>query len=146
MSDILPIKVSNNIEPFDSWPDICKSPAVFFNEIAKRLYVDVDVNSIGSNVIISPSIPKAEDRGKLWIKTSWPYGIGIVSNGEYNMDYGMCGYPVNVPFLHKEISVKPSHLEVIGSVTLDEYGMKDLDTKGTGRFLWYMFTPPKIIL
>jgi hypothetical protein len=147
MNDILEIKITKDIEPFESWPDICKNPNIFFAEIAKRLYINVDIKQLSQNIIISPSIPTAENRGKLWIKTSWPYGIGIVANGEYVMDYGMSGFPVNIPFLHKQMNVKPEYVSVIGSIDLESYGMKDIDTKDSSkRFLWHIFSPPRIIL
>lgn len=146
-NQVLEIKVSQDIEPYTQWPDICRSPNTFFIEIAKRLFVDVDVSQIGSNIVISPTIPLSKDRSKVWVKTSWPYGFGIVADGVYKMDYGMSGFPVSIPFLHKQFTVKPAYVEEIGSLALAEYGMKNIDTvDAKNRFLWYIFNPPVFTL
>lgn len=143
-----PVKSNNSIEPILSWGELCKNPSILIAELAKRFFVSIDKDQIFENIIISSTIPSSDNRSKVWIKTSWPYGIGIIADGEYKMDYGMSGFPVNIPFLHKEIVTKPAYVEQIGSITMKEYGIEDFQTKegASKRMLWYMFNPPRITL
>lgn len=142
------LSVLNDPELTSTWPEMCNDPRIFIREISKFLFVSIDQDSILENIIISSSVPDAEHRGKLWVKTSWPYGIGFVADGQYKMDYGCSGFPVKIPFLHKEINPKPEYLEQIGSLQLKEYGMENLQTNedATDRMLWYYFNPPTINL
>lgn len=140
------IDVLKDPELAPEWPQMCNDPLVFLKEIAKRLFVSIDPNRISDNTIISPSIPGAGDRSKLWIKTSWPYGVGFIANGEYQMDYGASGYPVGIPFLHQSISPKPAYVTELGDLKLKEFGMEEMQTKTTAtkRMFWYIFEPPAI--
>lgn len=142
----LPISVLKDIEPEAKWPQMCNDPNIFFNEIAKRLFVKIDTNLLAENVVISGTIPQSVDRGKIWFKTSWPYAIGFLANGEYQMDYGVTGLPKNIPFLHKAFDPTPAHVKQLGDIELDQYGMKELQTKSTAkkRMYWYIFEPPAI--
>jgi hypothetical protein len=140
------VEVLKDIELSSSWPQMCNDPLVFLKEIARRLFVPIDTDKISENIIISPNIPSAENRSKLWVKTSWPYGVGFIANGEYQMDYGASGYPVGIPFLRQSISPKPAYVTELGDLKLKEFGMEDMQTKTTAskRMLWYIFEPPAI--
>lgn len=144
----LQLSVLQDVEPEPKWPQVCNDYKLFLVEIAKRLFVKIDTNLLSESIVKSDIIPQASDRGKVWIKTSWPYGIGFVANGEYQMDYSFTGYPVNIPFLHKDISPLPAHLSEVGDLLLKDYGMEDLKTKTTApkRMKWYIFSPPQITI
>lgn len=140
------LSILKDIEVKASWPQMCNDPVIFFQEIAKRLFVSIDTNRLLQNIVISSSLPKEEDRGKLWVKTSWPYGIGFVANGEYQMDYGPSGLVQNTPFLHREFNPTPQYVSRLGDLQLDRYGMKNLNTEQDTpeRMYWYIFEPPII--
>jgi hypothetical protein len=142
------ISVLRDIEPESKWPQMCNDPQLFMQEIAKRLFVKIDLDTFSQNIIISGSIPQSKDRGKIWVKTSWPYGIGFVANGEYQMDYAFTGYPVNTPFLSREITPSPQYVSLLGDIQLREYGMEDMQTKpgAKNRMFWYIFQPERIVV
>lgn len=142
------LSVLKDVEPDPKWPQMCNDPMIFLQEIAKRLFVKIDPNSLSQNIIISQGIPQAKDRGKLWIKTSWPYGVGFIANGEYQMDYAFTGYPVNTPFLHSTINPTPQFVSEVGDIRLKEFGMEALQTTSTAknRLRWYIFEPERIVV
>jgi hypothetical protein len=137
-----------DVEPDPKWPQMCNDPTIFLQEISKRLFVKIDSNTLSQNIVISQSIPQAKDRGKLWIKTSWPYGLGFIANGEYQMDYSFTGYPVNIPFLHLPINPIPQYVRELGSLLLKEYGMEALETNANAKspMKWYIFEPERIVV
>ena len=140
------VEVLKDVELSSSWPQMCNDPLVFLKEIARRLFVPIDTDKISENIIISPNIPSAENRSKLWVKTSWPYGVGFLANGEYQMDYGASGFPVKIPFLHKNILPKPAYVTEVGTLKLKEFGMESMETnsEAPNRMFWYIFEPPRI--
>lgn len=138
----LRIEEINGIEPIPSWGSLCKTPQTLLTEIAKRL---VAVGTLqDTNLIISDKVPTSKERRKIWIKTSWPYGIGYVIEGSYQMDYGMTGLPVNIPFLHTEFQNTLGFVRILSSSELEGYGIADTNTSAPNRMRWYIFQPPQI--
>lgn len=132
------------IEPLKTWETFCESPDALFKEFASRFAVDAgDLNTV--SIIKSTNIPGPENRSKLWIKTSWPYGIGVAIGGVYQMDWGLSGYPANTPFLHAEITDIPGpELIKIPDSDLVSYGITNTVPGAEDRMFWYLFTPPEI--
>lgn len=127
----------------DDWSGICNSKRAFLAFLASRLIASVDTNSL-SNIVISDTTPRGEDKNKLWVKTSWPYGIGFLGDGEFQMDYSFTGYPVNTPFLHSEILPLRDNVRKLSDGDITNFGLTNTKTDAKNRMFWYMFTPPSI--
>jgi hypothetical protein len=138
----LRLEEKNSAEPIDSWESLCKDPSTFLNELTRRLIAVGNISFPG--LVISDDVPPASDRGKVWIKTSWPYGIGKTIEGSYKMDYGMSGYPVGIPFLKEEIRPLKTGLSQLTPNQLNEYGIQNTSDNATKRMRWYIFNPPEI--
>jgi len=145
MAIVSKLVVKKSLEPIDSWASLCKDPNSFLNEVASRLVLSYEIDH--ENIIISDKIPPPSDRGKVWVKTSWPYGIGKVVEGKYQMDYGMSGYPAFIPFQQSDLIIKPLKgfvRELTGS-EIKDFGLFLADiTKAPNRMNWYIFEPEDI--
>lgn len=142
----LQLMVKEDAEPIQNWASLCKDPITFLTEVATRL---VAFGTFSTDVIIiSDKIPAATDRRKFWIKTSWPYGMGFVVEGVYQMDYGMSQYPVRTPFmkLPSDIDPLPGFVREIDSSEILQYGIPPIRDKETttNPMKWYIFEPPAI--
>lgn len=136
------VEVLEGVEPIDSWSSLCKTPQILLTEIAKRL---VAVGSfIDANVIASDKVPVASDRRKIWIKTSWPYGIGVVIGGSYQMDYGMTGMVPFTPFLHAEFDPTPGNVRMLSDTEINNFGITNTSSDAPNRMRWYIFEPVQI--
>src|SRR5687768_16865658 len=91
------VEATNSDNPWPTWSSVARNVESFIREIASRLVVEAD--EISDTVVQSDKVPSAKDRLKIWVKTSWPFGIGVLIEGGYQMDYGLSGYPVRIPFL-----------------------------------------------
>lgn len=114
------------------------SPAKLLSFIIDNLIIE---GTIDDKFIASDEKPQGADKIKLWIKTSWPYGIGKLLDGEWGMDFGMCGYPVNTPFLHKKITTLKEGLRELTSTELTDYGISETSVDAKNRMFWYLFEP-----
>lgn len=139
----LELKVKEDREPIPSWDNLCRNPDVFLTEIATRLvaFGSFDPDSI----IISENVPSSSDRTKIWIKTSFPYGIGFLIEGSYKMDYGLSGLPVKVPFLalatDERLDPLPARTRILSSSEISDYGIPKISDKATNPMSWFIFEP-----
>lgn len=131
--------VSEDINIPDSFAGMCDSPRELLNFLANSLIFKFP---IGDNIFINDRAPKGEDRGKIWLKTSFPYGIGRLIDGQWRIDYGLCGYPVDTPFLHKSIDVKPEGLKELSDADLTKYGIPKSDSTSIDKMKWYLLESP----
>lgn len=139
------IVVRNGSEPMPAWNSLCKDPTSFLNEIASRLGLEFDI--LFESVIISEKVPEASDRKKLWVKTSWPYGIGKLIDGRFQMDYGMSGMLPNIPFQASVANFDPpkDFVRKLSDVEMKEFGLFNAaDDKAVKRMPWYIFEPQEI--
>ena len=131
--------ISEDINIPENFKGLCDSPRSLLNYIASSLLFTVpDVD----NIYIGEKAPKGKDRGKIWIKTTFPYGIGKLLDGEWRIDYGMFGYPVNTPFLHKKLSVLPEGMKELSDADLDTYGIPKSTSTSTDKMFWYLLETP----
>lgn len=130
-------------EPNITWEDLCSDPMKLFKEFARRYIVNANSLKSSTAAIKSDNIPEPVDRGKIWIKTSWPYAIGVVIDGTYKMDWGLSGYPANMPFLWKEskMSPVPGNIHKLTTDEITAFGI--VDTTGTDpeKLSWFIFEP-----
>lgn len=142
---VIPINDGN---PWPTWQSMALDPESLTKEIASRLMIQAD--EMSESIFISDDTPPQGEREKLWIKTSWPYGIGKLIAGKYRMDYGMSGFPVNVPFLRSDKSFGTSLPPSLRKLTPEEVLMRGLprlqDPEGqtTDRHSYYIFSPAEV--
>jgi hypothetical protein len=137
--------VKKDIEPLSSWDSLCRDPNEFLDEIASRLILSYTIDA--ESVVISDKVPTSTDRNKLWIKTSWPYGIAKLISGKYQVDYGMTGFPTAVPFQASDShpNILMDKVRKLSDVEVKEYGLFFADaTKATRKMSWYIFEPDDI--
>lgn len=134
-------KLVNEIEPTATFKGICDGPLALLNYILSNIIFEADVEN---NIIIKEDKPKGEEKRRLWVKTSWPYALGMLIDGEYQMDYGMTGYPVNIPFLHAPFDYLREGVRALGDGDLADYGIGNTVVTAENRMLWYIFEPPAI--
>jgi hypothetical protein len=137
------------IEPKLTWEEFCSDPMLLFKAFAD-IYI-VDASELKSNVQIikSATTPPAGSRTAIWVKTSWPYAIGVFVDGKYQMNYGMTGYPVDIPFLKKDKDMLPPLKAYVSKLTDNEiaaYGFQNTTGSDPEHMSWYMFSPPPIEL
>lgn len=137
---IVPIK--NAIEEGVTWEDYAADPLKLFADFAR--FFAVQASSVNDNIIRSNDVPLAKDRNKLWIKTSWPYGIGALIDGVYKMNYAINGYPVGVPFMAYPIVPAQDYIREMGAQELQDAGITDTKSDAVKRMKWYIFQPPEI--
>jgi hypothetical protein len=145
MAIVLKLVVKKGLEPIESWTSLCKDPTSFLNEVASRLVGAYDIDD--AQVVVSDKVPPPSDRNKLWIKTSWPYGIGKVIEGFYQMDYGMSGYMPNIPFQQQESLAEPlkGFVRKLTTEEVKNFGLFLADaSKAATRMNWYIFEPEEI--
>lgn len=131
--------INNSIEPFPAtFKGLCDSPLNLLNFILSSVLFTVETND---NIIIKEDRPTGADKKLFWVKTSWPYGIGMMIDGDYKIDYGMCGYPINTPFLFSALDVLPSGLRKLTSNEITSFGIQDTVVSASDRMFWYLFTP-----
>lgn len=140
--NIIKLLKSSDLEPVESWSGLCNSPNDLLGFIIERIYGKIDTSF--NDIILSDKKPEGEDRKKIWIKTTEPYAIGVLIDGEWRLDYGLSGYPENIPFLHKEINLLVDGLIMLESADITKYGLTDTVEGATDRMRWYLFTPPSI--
>lgn len=135
-------EINKEIEPVpQSFKDICDGPSQLLAFIIKYLSFSADITN---NYIKSENAPTGENKKHIWIKTSWPYGIGAYIDGEWKMDYGMSGYPINMPFLHSTIADLRVGLRALTDAEVTAYGINNTAATATNRLYWYIFNPPEI--
>lgn len=140
------LMVKESIEPIDSYQELCGDNVTeFLENLSKRLIVNVTTNNF-DNIIISSKTPKAEDRNKIWIKTSFPYGIGFMVDEGYLMDYGLSQYPVRIPFMALPEDMIPLKLGVseLSESEITQYGIPAIKNTATKPMKWYIFKPEVI--
>jgi hypothetical protein len=124
-----------------------KSRREILELVAEHLYFEND-DSENAKVYVSDNTPPPEKRGSIWIKTSYPYGIGILGDGEWRMDYGMNDFPVNTPFLFntEAFPAIPGGVRIFSSTDLEKMGITDTASgeAATQRHRWAIFEPGKI--
>jgi hypothetical protein len=139
------IIVKNDAEPITSWNSLCKDPTTFISELASRLALSYDI--ISDSIVISEKVPEPSDRSKLWVKTSWPYGVGKLIEGKFQMDYGMSGMLPNIPFQASATLFEPARdfVRKLSDVEVRDFGLYSADvTKATKKLSWYIFEPNEI--
>lgn len=57
--------------------------------LARHIGIPESETTFNSNFITSPSTPGTEDRGRIWIKNSAPFGLGIFASGEWQILYSI---------------------------------------------------------
>ncbi len=140
--NIQKLVVKKGLEPISSWESLFKDPESFFEEVARRLALSYEIDFKG--IVISDKPPASIDRSKLWVKTSWPYGVGKIIGGSYQMDYGMSGFNPNIPFQALEDPLKEK-VRKLSDAEIKEYGLYRADeTKAISRLDWYIFEPDEI--
>jgi hypothetical protein len=126
-----------------------KSRRELLELVASNLYFEIDQTE-DAKIYVSDNIPPPEKRGSIWIKTSYPYGIGILGDGEWRMDYGMNNFPVGTPFLFNpaEYPAIPGGIRIFSSTDLEKMGIADTETGSavTNRHRWAIFEPDKITI
>lgn len=139
----LPLVALKEIEENLSWePYEQGGPTLLFKDFARMFAVQA--NTVNDNIIKSSNKPSAKDRGKLWIKESWPYAIVSIIDGEYRADYGLSGLTPNVPFLHIPFEPALEYVSIITTSDLVKYGIADTNSEATNRMRWHIFEPPTI--
>ncbi len=136
--------VKNDAEPISSWASLCKDPTTFLSEIASRLALSYDI--VFESIVISEKVPEPSDRSKLWVKTSWPYGVGKLIEGKFQMDYGMSGMMPNIPFqANDETFQVRDYVRKLSDEEVRNYGLYAADKeKAKNRMSWYIFEPREI--
>lgn len=69
---------------------ICRwlqNPETLLAKLIEHLSVQGSQLNSNSFIVESPQQPGADDRGKIWKKTSAPYGIGFFASGEWRLVY-----------------------------------------------------------
>jgi len=136
----IPLQVIDSIEIDDDWKDVCDKKHLL-SFIAKYLIGTIDQSKL-DKVIISDEKPRGADKSKIWVKTSWPFGLGFLANGEWQIIY--TDYPQNTPFLSKEIYPLRDFLRKLSSDDLVAYGITDTKPDAKDRMYWYIFEPEPI--
>lgn len=137
------------IDPNLTWENFCESPIKLFEGFTEHFGVEAKFLDNLPQVIVTAKTPSANDRSKLWIKTSWPYAIGVFIDGEYKFDYGLSGFPVGIPFLYLFTPAVPipAGVEEISAADLVLFGMTNTNTDitvATKRKKWYIFQPETV--
>ena len=125
-----------------TWEDFEQDPNLLFAEFAKRYAVQAQ--GVNDNIIKSPKAPLAVDRGKLWIKSTWPYAIISLLDGQFQADWGLSGFMPNTPFLAIPFSPAKEYVRQLDSNEISKYGLTDTDEKASKRMRWHIFEPPTI--
>lgn len=142
---LFPLRTKEDAEPIPDWTSLCRNPETFMNEVAARLLAVGNFSP--DSIIISPTVPSNTNRLKIWIKTSFPYGIGYVIEGSYKMDYGMSGMPVDIPFIRKKtlMSPMPGNTRRITDAEATTMGLPKLQGEDATREVsYYIFEPAEI--
>lgn len=135
------------IEPNLTWEEFCRSPMLLFSKFADMYIVDASELKSDVQILKSATIPPADSRTAVWIKTSWPYAIGVFTDGKYQMDYGLSGYPVNTPFLKRDkdmVAPYKEHVSKLTDVEIANFGIQNTTGNHEDHMSWYMFQPPAI--
>lgn len=141
---LLPIVAVKAIEEGLTWEKYEKDPLLLFQDFASLFAVQG--NTVNDNIIKSDKKPLASDRGKLWVKTSWPYAIVSLIDGEYKADYGISGLVPNTPFLHAEFAPAKDYIRILDATELTDYGITDTKQDASQRMRWHIFEPPAITI
>ena len=134
-------KIINDIEPSSTFKGLCDGPKQLLQFILANTIFETDIEN---KIIIKDNLPVGEEKRSLWVKTSWPYAVGMLIDGEYQMDYGMCGFPVNTPFLHSKISLFKDGVRQLGDGDCSDFGINNTITTASKRMFWYIFEPPSL--
>lgn len=144
MQEIILYPVLNeSVDIPSTFKKVCDDPKSLLTFIISHIQFKLP-DGVKSIFVVSDQIPKGEDRGKLWIKTSFPYGIGMLIDGIWRMDYGMSGYPVGMPFLHKAISPLLEGMTELSNADVEKYGLTNTTNTATERMLWYLIEEPTL--
>lgn len=140
----LPLVRLKSSEEGLTWEEFSSDPMLLFDAFAKSFAVKA--NTVNDNIIKSSKKPLAKDRGKLWIKESWPYAYISLIDGEWKADYGPSGFMPDSPFLHKPFTPALEYVRILDSAELTKYGLTDTISASTAteRMRWHIFEPPKI--
>lgn len=140
---ILSLIQNNDIEIPSSFKRVCDEPKSLLAFIARYLFIELP-SEVKSLFVISEKTPHGEDRSKIWIKTSFPYGIGKMIDGEWKMDYGLSGYPVGMPFIHSSISPLLEGMRELSNADITNYGLPPLSSSSSEKMYWYMIDKPDL--
>jgi hypothetical protein len=147
---LLPLKALTPKEPESTWQEFCSNPMRLFEAFAERYVVDASQLKDSILSVKGDNVPEPADRAKIWIKTSWPYAIGVVIDGTYKMDWGLSEFPVNTPFLYLPSNMEPvpEFVHLLSSQEISDFGLTDTSTGGGSdkRLRWYIFEPEDPIL
>ena len=116
-------------------------------EILSRVSVKLEGEMNNGLIYISDSKPPPDKKGVIWIKTSEPYGIGIVVNGVWNIDYGLSGRNDGEVFLFNYQlagGIIPAGVRLLNDTEIEEFGLTDTDGEKEKRLRWAIFAPEKI--
>lgn len=135
------------IDPAVKWEDYCTDPMLLFKAFSSFFVVDATELKSTIPLIRSSTRPSADQRNAIWIKTSWPYGIGVFIDGAYQMDWGLSGYPENQPFLMKPADIGatlPGNVTKLSDAQITEFGLTKTTGEHANKMEWYLFTPADV--
>lgn len=149
MNNLLPLVPINPNEPLPYGSSCGISNEVFIallKALSEHFAVDAGPTVQNRQFIFTNNVPGPEDRDKVWVKLTEPYAVGYFINGEYQMDYGMMGFPVNSPFLYDPAIVERNieGLQEISGTQLIKYGITDTKSGADERLHWFIFKPSPI--
>lgn len=128
-----------NPEPERRWEEM-PTPDEVLTWMLSHLAVDARALKPFAGVIVSGSVPLKENRGKLWVKTSEPVGVGVFVNGQWQMTYK---YPPNTAFLWTQGANKipaTGYIFQLSEAEVTELGLPAIAEGKTG--IWVEFRPP----
>ena len=124
-----------------------KTMEEMLKEISTRLHVKVEGSSNTDNFYISETKPPPDKRSSIWVKTSFPFGIGIIADGMWAMDYGLSGYNSGQIFLFNYKAAQgiiPGGVRLLTEDEITEYGITDTNNEKADRLRWAIFEPGDI--
>lgn len=134
--------INKDIEPVpQSFKGLCDGPEQLLNFIIQHLSLSVNLIN---NYIAQEETPKGEEKSLVWIKTSWPYGIGKNIDGEWRVDYSMSGFPANIPFLSVGMETIPQYVKRLSDSEVALYGLPQTVSSSPQRMYWHILTPPEL--
>lgn len=120
----LPLRVATAVEPITDW-SYFNTPQELLLWVARMCSVDPNQVAVFQEIYAGSTEPTGDDRGKLWIKTTPPYGIMVFNGSNYEPIYS---YPKNVPLLWTQSPTEfPSYLSRLSESELDDYGLENPD-------------------
>lgn len=119
-------------------------------EILKEIVSRISVKTEGitdQSIYISETKPPPDKKSSVWIKTSFPVGIGIIADGVWAIDYGMSGFNRGQIFLFNFQAAQgiiPGGVRLLNETEIADFGLTDTDNNKANRLRWAIFEPQEI--